>query len=47
MSQETPQQNGNTGANSFLSMELGEAPPSVDYYYSLDPYLFLPSKNSS
>jgi len=32
-------------ANSFLSIELGEALMSVDYYYSLDPYLFLPSKN--
>ena len=34
-----------TIANSFLSIELGGAPSTVDYYYSLDPYLFLPSKN--
>src|SRR5688500_6504437 len=34
-----------TVAKSFLSIELGEAPSMPDYYYSLDPYLFLPSKH--
>ena len=32
-------------ASSFLSIELGEAPSTADYYYSVHPYLFLPSKN--
>src|SRR5688572_21069738 len=34
-----------TVAKSFLSIELGKAPSTPDYYYSLDPYLFLLSKN--
>ena len=36
-----------TVAKSFLSIELGGTPSTADYYYSLDPYLFLPSKNTN
>ncbi len=34
-----------TVAKSFLGIQLGGAPSTVDYNYSLDPYLFLLSKN--
>ena len=34
-------------ADAFLCVELAQAPPASDHYYSLDPYLFLSSKNYS
>jgi hypothetical protein len=34
-------------ADAFLCVELAQAPPALDYYYSLDPYLFLSFKNYS
>lgn len=32
-------------ANKFLCIELAETPLAADHYYSLDPYLFLPSQH--
>ena len=34
-------------ADTFLCVELSQAPPDLDRYYSLDPYLFLSLKNYS
>jgi len=34
-------------AEAFLCVELPQAPPALDHYYSLDPYLFLSLMNCS
>ena len=31
-------------AAAFLELELGEFPPAIDKYYSIDPYSFLPTR---